>query len=108
MRTIAATAVLAFILMAHGTAGAADDPIARGKGLVEANCARCHALSEAEPSAHGDAPAFSTLSQRYPLDALEEAFVEGISTGHPDMPEFVATPDQIQAIIAYLDTLQPD
>lgn len=108
MRTIGATAVLAFILMAHGPAGAADDSTARGKALVEQNCAGCHALTEAQVSAHADAPAFSTLSQRYPLDALEEAFVEGISTGHPDMPEFVATPDQIQAIIGYLDTLQPD
>ena len=34
-------------------------------------------------------------------------FVEGISTGHPDMPEFVASPEQIGAIISFLDTLQP-
>ena len=36
---------------------------------------------------------------------LEEALAEGISTGHPDMPEFVATPDQIDAILDYISSL---
>jgi mono/diheme cytochrome c family protein len=78
----------------------------RGKALVEANCARCHAIGREDQSRHPDAPAFRTLSQRYPLDALEEAFAEGISTGHPDMPEFIATPEQIEAILAYIGSVQ--
>lgn len=49
-----------------------------------------------------DAPPFRTLSQRHPLRDLEEALAEGIVTGHPDMPEFMASPDQINAIIAYI------
>ncbi len=81
--------------------------VAHGRALVETNCARCHAIGLDDESTHPEAPAFRTLSERYPLDALEEAFVEGITTGHPDMPEFVATPDQIGAIISFLDTLQP-
>lgn len=108
MRHLGWAAAMAILTMLGGLAPAWGDEVARGKALVEANCARCHALTEAAESAHAAAPAFSTLSARYPLDALEEAFVEGISTGHPDMPEFVATPDQIQAILAYLDALQPD
>ena len=52
-----------------------------------------------------EAPPFRTLSERYPLDALEEAFVEGITTGHPDMPEFVATPEQGEQLISVLDAL---
>jgi len=74
-----------------------------GKTLVEANCAGCHGVGPADKSSHPDAPPFRTLSKRYPLDALEEAFAEGISTGHPDMPEFIATPEQIAAaIVAYI------
>lgn len=76
-----------------------------GRTLVEANCARCHGVGELDKSAHPDAPEFRTLSARYPLDALEEAFAEGIYAGHPDMPEFVATPGQIADIIAYIETL---
>lgn len=55
---------------------------------------------------HPAAPAFRTLRERYPIDALEEAFAEGIYVGHPDMPEFVADPDQIAAIVAYIESIQ--
>jgi mono/diheme cytochrome c family protein len=88
------------------TALASADPVSRGEALIEANCARCHAVGKTDKSSHPDAPAFRILSQRYPLTDLEEAFAEGISTGHPDMPEWVASPDQIAAIIAYIESLQ--
>jgi len=39
------------------------------------------------------------------VEDLEEALGEGISTGHPDMPEFVATPTQIDAIVSYIKSL---
>jgi mono/diheme cytochrome c family protein len=86
--------------------GRADSVVARGRTLVEANCTRCHAVGLKDKSPHPDAPAFRTLSSRYPVEDLAEALAEGISTGHPDMPEFVASPDQIDAIIAYLRSLQ--
>ncbi|BCM20890.1 c-type cytochrome [Mesorhizobium sp. J8] len=79
--------------------------IAYGKRLVEANCARCHAVSRTGASIHPDAPPFRTLRLRYPIEDLQEALAEGISTGHPDMPEFVATPDQAEAIIGYIKSL---
>jgi mono/diheme cytochrome c family protein len=90
--------------MCLGTLTEANE-IEQGKTLVELNCARCHSVDRTSESSHADAPPFRTLSQRYPIDALEEAFAEGISTGHPDMPEFVATPDQIGAILAYIGSL---
>lgn len=92
-------------LMTLGPALAYSDDLARGKALAELNCARCHAIDRTSKSEHAGAPPFRTLSQRYPIDALEEALAEGISTGHPDMPEFVATPDQIDAILDYISSL---
>ena len=80
-------------------------PIAHGRRLVELNCARCHAVTESDRSTHPDAPPFRTLARRYPIDDLAEALAEGISTGHPDMPEFTASPDQIDAIIAYIKSI---
>ena len=91
---------------AMSSAAMADSLTDDGRALVEANCARCHAIGKLDASPHPDAPAFRTLSQRYPLEDLEEALAEGISTGHPDMPEFVASPEQIAAIIGYLGSLQ--
>lgn len=87
---------------------AAETDVARGKAMVEANCSRCHVVGATGESTHPEAPPFRTLSTRYPIDALEEALAEGISTGHQDMPEFIATPEQIKAIIAYIASIQQD
>lgn len=79
--------------------------VAYGRRLVETNCARCHAVGPTGESTHPGAPPFRSLHLRYPVEDLGEALAEGISTGHPDMPEFVATPEQIEAIIAYIKSL---
>jgi len=84
----------------------AESAVERGQALVRTNCSPCHAIGVTDNSPHPDAPAFRTLSERYPIEDLAEALAEGISTGHPDMPEFVASPDQINAIIAYIGSLQ--
>ena len=39
-------------------------------------------------------------------EGLAEALAEGISTGHPDMPEFVFEADEVGAIIQYLESIQ--
>ncbi|MBO6723231.1 MAG: c-type cytochrome [Roseitalea sp.] len=96
--------VLPVLLAATGPVSAED--LAYGRALVADNCARCHAIDADDASAHDDAPAFRSLLRDYPVDALEEAFAERIVTGHPDMPEFTATPDQIGAIIGYIDSIQ--
>lgn len=95
----------AFVLAVMPARAQGRSDVADGKALVEANCARCHGVGATDKSPHPDAPPLRTLSKRYPLDALEEAFAEGISTGHPDMPEFIATPEQIAAIISYIGSL---
>lgn len=83
------------------------DEIEQGRDLVQINCGKCHAVSEADASPHHDAPPFRKLSDSFPMDALEEAFSDGrIYSGHPDMPEFIATPEQVDAIIAYIASLQ--
>ncbi|MEZ5870943.1 MAG: cytochrome c [Nitratireductor sp.] len=85
---------------------ASIQPVAHGEALVVANCSPCHAIGKTGDSPHSDAPPFRTLSERYPIDALEEAFAEGIETGHPDMPSFSAEPEQIADILAYIWSVQ--
>ena len=43
-----------------------------------------------------------TCRKFYPIDALEEAFIESIDTGHPGMPVFLASPQQIADILEYI------
>jgi cytochrome c len=79
---------------------------ARGKSLLTTNCARCHAVGRTGASPHPEAPPFRTLSRRYKIEGLGEALAEGLSTGHPDMPEFVFAPKEVGAIIDYLKSIQ--
>jgi cytochrome c len=78
----------------------------RGEALLTANCARCHAVGRSGASAHPEAPPFRTLSRKFKIEGLAEALAEGIFTGHPDMPEFVFEPDEVGAIIDYLQSIQ--
>jgi cytochrome c len=81
-----------------------------GEKLLEKNCKRCHAIGRNDKSFHFKAPPFRDVLKRYPAGNIEEALAEGIVTGHPNMPEFVFEPAEIDAIVAYLDSLnaQPE
>jgi len=81
-------------------------PAARGESLLTTNCARCHAVGRIGASPHHAAPPFRTLSRKYKIEGLAEALAEGLSTGHPDMPEFVFPPEDVGAIIDYLKSIQ--
>lgn len=80
--------------------------VQRGLNYVRANCARCHAIDKVSASPLKLAPPFRDLHKRYPIESLQEAFAEGIRTGHMNMPEFRLEADQIGDVIAYFKTLE--
>jgi hypothetical protein len=45
------------------------------------------------------------IARRYPVESLAEAFAEGITVGHRDMPEFILEPNEIDQLLAFLDSL---
>jgi mono/diheme cytochrome c family protein len=111
--TFAGRTWLLQIVLAAGAFGAtpvfAQDKgseIKRGERILARNCSKCHAIGRTGSSPHRQAPPFRTLSKRYPIDSLSEALGEGLSTGHPDMPEFVFPPRDIGAILSYLQSIQ--
>jgi len=98
-------------ILAYATSSAIGDqalsPAAqRGRALLLANCARCHAIDKVSPSPLKIAPPFRTLHLRYPVEDLEEPLAEGIITRHPAMPAFSFDPGQVADIIAYLKSLE--
>lgn len=98
---------LAAALAACGPAAVGEDPVvAEGRELVTLYCADCHAVAATGESPLDIAPRFRDLHQRYDVEFLSEALVEGIVTAHPDMPEFEFDPDQAEAIVAYLKSLE--
>jgi cytochrome c len=87
-------------------AGALEPPAERGHTFVRANCAKCHAVEQFGESPLPIAPPFRSLHLKYPIDDLGEALAEGITTGHPTMPEFQLDPGQISDVLSYLKTLR--
>lgn len=81
--------------------------LAEGRQIAEVRCGGCHAVGAQGSSARSDAPAFRDLSDRYPVDQLQEALAEGIVVGHPDMPEVLLEPGEQEAFLTYLMSLQP-
>ncbi len=102
--TLAALAVAAGT-SAPANAGEKSDAAIYGLGLVTTYCADCHAVGEVGESPHTPAPPFRELHLRYDVGFLAEALVEGM-VAHPDMPEFEFDPEQAEAIIAYLESLE--
>ncbi len=100
-------AVLAAALVATTCGAALADEVERGRALVEANCASCHAVGLEGDSPLAEAPPFRELHERYDVEMLSEALVEGIVTAHEGMPEFVFQPVEAAEIIAYLRSLEP-
>jgi len=85
---------------------AQEGRIQRGQTFAQVNCAQCHAIGRNDESPLKEALPFQDLSEKYPVESLAEAFAEGITTGHPSMPEFQLDVAEINDLIAYLKSIQ--
>jgi len=84
---------------------AAPDTVA-GRHIAQ-RCKSCHSVGVKGASPNPAAPPFRTLSQRYPLENLQEALVEGIIVGHASgMPQTKLTPRQAEDFLRYLKAIQ--
>jgi len=79
---------------------------ARGRLLVETRCSTCHAVGAVGESPNPAAPPLRHLGTQYPVSYLQEAFAEGITNGHPAMPEITLEDSEIRDLIAYLESVQ--
>ena len=78
----------------------------RGKTYALRHCGQCHSIDRVTKSRLETALPFRALHLRYPIESLAEALGEGISTGHPTMPEAELNPEQIHDLLSYLKTLE--
>jgi mono/diheme cytochrome c family protein len=91
--------------------GPSSDPsvgtsAARGQAIAARLCSSCHAIGRHDRSPHTEAPPFRNLGDLYPVEDLAESLVEGLMTGHSDMPEFKFTSESAGDFIAYLESIQ--
>ncbi|MGE0116523.1 MAG: cytochrome c [Dongiaceae bacterium] len=105
LRSLLSAAVL---LIASPAAAFAAGQVEEGQRIAERLCAGCHTISGQAPSPLAAAPVFALIGRKYPVSHLAEALAEGIVTGHGPvrMPEFVFEPDEIDDLLAYLESVQ--
>lgn len=101
--TIVALATILFV----ESPSKADDLALRGSGIAAEKCGRCHAVGIADDSPHKITPAFRALGADYPIPMLVEALTTGIVGGHDEMPQFDLGLDNVRALVAYIDSLNP-
>ena len=98
--------VIAFSVVAAAASCKAAPNVLAGKAFAQANCSHCHSIDKVTRSPLAIAPPFRILHERYPVESLEEALGEGITTGHPSMPEFRLDPGQVGDFISFLKSLE--
>jgi cytochrome c len=106
--------VAAILLLASSISGigvtipasADEQSVRRGKAIAVTRCSYCHSIEKAGRSPGAAAPPFRSLHKQYPVETLEDALAEGMSTGHPRMPEFRLEPDQVGDFISFLKSLE--
>ncbi|MEZ5924912.1 MAG: tetratricopeptide repeat protein [Hyphomicrobiaceae bacterium] len=85
--------------------GESERRIALGKSLAERTCAFCHAVGEKGVSPNPKAPPFRVLSERHPALSLREPLSRGIAAPHDEMPKFELSDDEVDGMIAYINSL---
>jgi len=97
--------LLIYLIAVPAAALAGSVKLEAGRAALESRCHRCHAIGLDDASAHPEAPPLREAIRHYAPENIAEALAEGIVSGHPDMPEFVMDPDEIDAVVVYLNSL---
>ncbi len=97
---------LAFIVAISISQPSAANGIQSGEDIVQSECSACHAIGLTGNSPNPKSPPFRVIARKYPPENLMEALVEGIVTGHNEMPEFIFEPDEAHSIVEYLNSLR--
>jgi mono/diheme cytochrome c family protein len=100
---LALLVVCASVVSGHAMGGG----LQRGKALLEAMCARCHAVGKSGRSPHADAPPFRNFGDEklYDTDFVQR-LQDGLSTMHPDMPTFHFSRQDAEDAVDYLRSIQ--
>lgn len=81
--------------------------VGEGQALAEKNCAWCHAIGQEGESPNPAAPEFRSLHERHGVLALRDPLTRGIAAPHDVMPKFSLSNDDIDRMVAYINSLNP-
>lgn len=101
------------LLLTGACAGASTDrspaldapSVEAGRAFAQARCAACHAVEAGQASPRAGAPTFVELNQRYVATTLQKKLADMVETEHSEMPPLRVHWDEIEALMAYMQTL---
>lgn len=102
LRSAATLAIAATISVGSAPAGAAS--AARGKSFVSQNCVSCHAVEPGSQSPNPKAPTFAAVANE--PSATPYSLHVFLQTTHATMPNFKIGSDDIDDIVAYIESLK--
>lgn len=75
---------------------------ARGRAVLQQNCARCHAIDSSGDSPMQAAPPMREIYGRFAPRELQAELSEGMVSHFRDMPQIEFASEDVDAIMAYL------
>ena len=76
----------------------------RGRELAVRVCSGCHALAPGQVSPRPPAPPFPTFAGRFTELTLHRRLTEISETGHTQMPTLAVHTDEVEDLVAYLNS----
>ena len=104
---IAGAALLATAAHAGEIGPSETGQIARGRAVVQARCAACHAIRKTGDSPNPAAPPFRRLHEDYPVADVIAALSEGAQPSGAGMHRFRLPLRDARAVTAYIHSIQP-
>jgi mono/diheme cytochrome c family protein len=103
-RVIVAVGVGAVLLLGAAPLDAAGRAklAARGRALLQDNCARCHAIESRGASPMTAAPPMREIYARFAPRELQAELSEGMVSHYSKMPQIEFASEDVDAILAYL------
>lgn len=79
--------------------------IREGEALAAKNCGGCHGVAASGFSPNKDAIEFRNIYRRHALFELRQPITRAVMATHEQMPQFQLSADEINAIVAYINSL---
>ncbi len=95
-------ALVATLAAAPAVAQSAGPDAGRGRDVLQEKCARCHNIAPAGESPMPAAPALRDIYGRFAPADLRAMLLQGMVSRHKEMPQIEMTPEDADAVMAYL------
>lgn len=96
-------AILLTCVGGQASAQAAHGDVAEGGELVAERCSTCHSLHHATKASQ-QAPSLTSVARMHSTTSLSlHAF---LLTPHPNMPNYILTPKEVDDVVAYILSLR--